>query len=108
MTVESFIKVARLEDIPADAPLQVETPEGDKLALVQVEGVVYAMQDRCSHRDFPLSSGRLDDGQIECAWHGARFDVATGRALCLPAIRPVRVYEVKVEAGDVYVALEMD
>ena len=104
-SVEGFVKLARVEDIPENEPLGVESLEGDKLCLFKIDGEVYCLQDRCSHRDFPLSNGHLDYDQIECAWHGARFDVKTGRALCLPAIRAVRVYEVKVENGDVYVAL---
>jgi 3-phenylpropionate/trans-cinnamate dioxygenase ferredoxin subunit len=101
--VDEFVKVARIEDIPADEPLGVETIDGEKIVLVKVEDEVYAFQDRCSHRDFPLSSGRLDGDQIECAWHGARFDVTTGKALSLPAIKAIRTYEVKVVNGDVYV-----
>jgi 3-phenylpropionate/trans-cinnamate dioxygenase ferredoxin subunit len=104
--VDGFVKVARVEDIPADAPLGVETLDGEKICLVSVEGEVYAFQDRCSHRDFPLSNGHLDGDQIECAWHGARFDVRTGRPLCLPAIKPVRMFEVRVDDGDVFVAVD--
>ena len=103
--VDEFVKVARLEEIPEGEPIGLETDEGERICIVRVEDTLYAFQDRCSHRDFPLSSGRYGDGQIECAWHGARFDVASGKPLCLPAIRPIRTYEVKVEDGDVYVAV---
>lgn len=102
--MDGFVKLARLEDLREGEPLAVETEDGEKVCLVRVdEETIYAFQDRCSHRDFPLSSGRVEDGQIECAWHGARFDMESGRALCLPAIRPVRTYEVRIEDGAVYV-----
>ena len=104
--VDGYVKVARVEDIPVDAPLGVETLDGEKICLVLVDDQVYAFQDRCSHRDFPLSSGHLDGDQIECAWHGARFDVTSGRPLCLPAIKAVPVYEVRVDEGDVYVLVD--
>lgn len=102
---DGFVKVARVEDIPLDGPLGVETLDGEKICLVALDDQVYAFQDRCSHRDFPLSNGHLDGDQIECAWHGARFDVATGRPLCLPAIKAVPVYDVRIEDGDVYVSV---
>ena len=104
--VDEYVKVARIEDIPADEPLGVETLDGDRIVLVKVEDQVYAFQDRCSHRDFPLSTGRIEDHQIECAWHGARFDVTTGKALSLPAIKSIRVYDVKVMNGDVYIDID--
>ena len=102
---DEFVRVASLAELKAGEPLGVETPDGEKLCLFLIEGEVYALQDRCSHRDFPLSNGRLDDGQIECAWHGARFDVRSGRALSLPAIRSVRTYEVRIDNDEIYVAI---
>ena len=66
---------------------------------------MYALKDNCSHKDFPLSAGELDDGQLECAWHGARFDVESGKALRIPAVKPVKTYEVAIEDGDVWVKL---
>jgi nitrite reductase/ring-hydroxylating ferredoxin subunit len=78
---------------------------GEDICLANVDGEVYAFKDNCSHKDFPLSSGALEDDVIECAWHGARFDVKTGRALALPAIKPIRTYEVRVEGGRIMVAV---
>lgn len=101
---ETFVRVAALEDIPPGQLLSVEV-EGARICLANTEGEVYAIQDNCSHRDFPLSTGDLEGHEVECSWHGARFDVRTGRALCLPAIRPVKTYEVKVESGEIYVAV---
>ena len=72
----------------------------------ELDGDVYALQDRCSHQDFPLSDGELEGTKLECIYHGAKFDVASGRAVALPAIRPVKTYPVKVEGTDVLVELE--
>lgn len=99
-----FIRVAALADVPPGELLAVEV-EGVKICLANVEGEIYAIQDNCTHRDFPLSNGTLEDTQIECSWHGARFDLQTGRALCLPAIKPAKTYEVKVDAGEIYLAV---
>ena len=81
---------------------------GERIVLVSTgEGAYYALKDRCSHADFPLSDGEmLDDHRLECQYHGAKFDVRTGRALALPAIRPVKTYEVKVEGDDILVNVE--
>lgn len=99
-----YVKVAALADVPPGKLLAVEL-NGARVCLANVEGEVYAFQDNCTHRDFPLSAGELDDHVVECAWHGAKFDVCTGRALALPAIKPVRTYEVKVEDGQILVAV---
>jgi 3-phenylpropionate/trans-cinnamate dioxygenase ferredoxin subunit len=104
VAVAEFVRVAALEEVTPGQLLSVEVGE-DKICLANVEGEIYAVQDNCSHKDFPLSNGTLEDNQIECSWHGARFDLESGRALCLPAIRPVKTYEVKVDAGEIYLAL---
>jgi 3-phenylpropionate/trans-cinnamate dioxygenase ferredoxin subunit len=77
----------------------------ERIALVNVEGDFYALLDRCSHQDYPLSDGELDGTRLECIYHGAQFDVCTGRALRLPAIRPVKTFPVEVRDGAVFVAV---
>jgi 3-phenylpropionate/trans-cinnamate dioxygenase ferredoxin component len=102
---DRFIRVASVAELPPNSLTAVEV-SGVRVCLVRVDGEVHAFRDNCSHRDFPLSAGTLEDGTIECAWHGARFDVATGRAVRLPAIKPVRKYDVKVENGEIFVAVD--
>jgi 3-phenylpropionate/trans-cinnamate dioxygenase ferredoxin component len=99
-----FVRVAGEADLPPNTLLQVEVGEV-KVCLANADGTIYAFKDNCSHRDFPLSAGAIDDGKVECAWHGARFDMASGRATQLPAIKPIRTYEVRVEGGDILIAL---
>lgn len=84
----------------------VETLDGEQIVLVMIDDEIYAFKDQCSHKEFPLSNGVLEGDQVECSWHGARFDVRTGRALCLPAIKPIKTYEVRVENGDIYIGIE--
>jgi 3-phenylpropionate/trans-cinnamate dioxygenase ferredoxin component len=102
-----YVRVAAAGDLPERGVLAVEA-EGEKIVLVTTgDGSVYALRDRCSHADFPLSDGEVLDGnRIECQYHGAKFDLATGRAVALPAIRPVRTYEVQLDGGAVLVNLE--
>ncbi len=81
---------------------------GRELCLIRCGQQVYALLDRCSHQDFPLSEGEVDDRAIECALHGSRFDLATGAALGPPAVDPVPVFPVRVHMGEVYVGLPGD
>ena len=80
---------------------------GQKLAVVHVDGEVYAVADNCSHRDFPLSEGEVDGEActLTCEWHGAAFDLRTGAPTCAPATRPVPVYATRVEDGQVMVEM---
>ena len=79
--------------------------DGDTaIAVFNVDGALYALEDRCSHEDFELSAGAFDEAtaSIECVLHGARFDVRDGSALCAPAYEPVAKFPVRVEDGIVY------
>ncbi|HSJ13061.1 MAG TPA: non-heme iron oxygenase ferredoxin subunit [Longimicrobiales bacterium] len=100
-----YRRVASESDLPPNTLLSVELDEEVRVCLAHADGQVYAFRDNCTHKDFPLSAGELDDGQVECAWHGARFDMATGRAVRLPAIKPLRTYEVKIANGEIYIAV---
>ena len=76
------------------------------MVLANVDGDIYALEDRCSHQDYPLSAGELEDDELECPFHGARFDVRTGRAIQLPAITPVKSFQVEVRDGEVFIRLD--
>ena len=79
---------------------------GHSLVLANVDGEVYALDDRCSHQEFPLSDGELDGASLECIYHGATFDVCSGRATGMPAIAPVKTYEVEVRDQEIYVQID--
>jgi len=79
--------------------------DGDtSILVVNLDGDLYALEDRCSHEDFELSAGAVDAaaGSIECVLHGARFDLRDGRALCAPAYEPVAKFPVRVADGGVW------
>lgn len=69
------------------------------------DGKVYAIEDRCTHDNGPLSEGEFHGCQVECPRHGARFDLRTGEALCLPAVGSVEVYNVEIRDDEIYVSL---
>ncbi|GIW14124.1 MAG: benzene 1,2-dioxygenase [Tepidiforma sp.] len=72
---------------------------GRRIAVCNTGDGLYAIDDLCTHDGGPLDQGRLNGKEIECPRHGARFDVTTGRALCLPAVRPVKTYPTRVVDG---------
>lgn len=80
--------------------------DGREIVLCRVEGKICALAGICTHEDLPLEGGTVEDGVLTCPWHGAQYDVRTGRVLALPAIRPVEVFPVRVDDdGRVHVEL---
>jgi metal-sulfur cluster biosynthetic enzyme/nitrite reductase/ring-hydroxylating ferredoxin subunit len=99
-----FIRVADVSEVSDPGKLLVEV-EGEVVALFHVEGRFYAIDDVCTHDGGPLVDGELVGYKIACPRHGAKFDIRTGAALSMPAVRPTRAHAVKVDAGGVWVAL---
>ncbi len=95
----AFVAVASLADVPPGTLLGVTLPDGTPVCLANVGGTVRAVRDCCTHQAFTLSSGDLVGDEIECAWHGARFDAATGAVRRGPACDAVATYAVRV-VGD--------
>ena len=78
----------------------------DGVCLVRFGSSFYALADRCTHQDESLTDvGMLDDGELECCAHGARFDPATGAATALPATEPLATAQVRVRAGRIEIGL---
>jgi 3-phenylpropionate/trans-cinnamate dioxygenase ferredoxin subunit len=100
--VSEFATVAKLDEIPENGLRAVRA--GDRnIVLIRRDGRVYALEDRCSHEEFPLSAGEVTGDQITCALHGARFDLDTGAPKALPAVLPVTTFECRVEGDEVQV-----
>jgi nitrite reductase/ring-hydroxylating ferredoxin subunit len=77
--------------------------DGHPIALFKLEGMIYALDDICSHEFSRLSEGEVWDGEVYCPKHGSRFNIKSGVVKGLPAIKSVRSYPVKVEKGEVFV-----
>jgi 3-phenylpropionate/trans-cinnamate dioxygenase ferredoxin subunit len=97
-----FVTVATTADIPA-GQVRVFSVDGFDVAVANVDGAFYAIDDVCTHDGGPLGEGTLFGDQVECPRHGARFDVKTGAVRALPAVLPVRTYEVRLEGDEVQV-----
>ncbi len=99
-----FVKVASLADLPPGGKLLI-TVKGRPIALFNINGTVYAVEDVCTHDGGPLVEGDLDGYEVECPRHGARFDVRTGQATRMPAFEPIETYPVKIEGEDILIAV---
>ena len=94
-------QVAGIDDLRPGDCVRFELPNGDELAVYNVNGEFYATDNSCPHRGAPLSEGIMCGHIIECGLHGWQFDVRSGECLTVP--EKIRVYEVRVEDGLVVV-----
>lgn len=101
------VALLKAEELPPGSLKTVVLDGGKKVALANIDGAIYAFEDRCSHDDGELASGKIVDGcLIECPRHGARFELKTGRACRMPAVCPIEVYTVEVKNGQIWVQAE--
>ena len=102
--MDDFEPLARIDQLPDGATLAVTNSRGERICLVNDGNQIRAVQGLCAHQEFPLVEGTVLPGaRIECAWHGAQFDLRTGRAMHPPAESSIAVYEVAVRDGVVLV-----
>ena len=97
-----WVKVGKPADVKAGTA-EVVVAGGKRLALCNTGEGFYAIDDMCTHDGGPLDQGRLVGNRIECPRHGAQFDVTNGRAVVLPAVRPVKTYPTRLQDGDIEV-----
>jgi len=97
-----FIKALTTGELPTGKATAVEL-NGKKVAVFNVDGTFYAIDDTCTHRGGPLSEGQVDGTVVTCPWHGAEFEITNGQVLGPPAPGGVTSFEVKVEGNDVMV-----
>lgn len=95
-----FQRVASKKDLPPGKGMAVQVGT-ERVALFNVDGTFYAIGDTCTHRGGPLSDGVLDGTLVTCPWHGAEFDVCTGKNVGPPAPREVPSFKVRVQGDDI-------
>lgn len=99
-----YEEIALLHEIPEGGMLPARKRTGEPLCLFRIGGRVGAVLDRCTHADFAMSDGALRArDEIECVWHGARFNCWTGRVTKGPADEPLPVFDVRVDGERVLV-----
>ena len=98
-----FIKVATRDEVPVGGSKLVEVDDV-RIALFNLDGEFYAIEDMCTHDGGPLVEGEVVNGcQVQCPRHGARFDSRTGAAVSFPAFTATNIFEVRIEGDDVLI-----
>lgn len=100
-----FVTVAKTSEI-GPGERDIFEIEGWYIAVFNVDGTYYAIEDVCTHDDGPLAEGDLHGYEIECPRHGARFDIRTGKALSMPAVTDTNWFETRVEGDAIQVKIE--
>jgi 3-phenylpropionate/trans-cinnamate dioxygenase ferredoxin subunit len=102
--MSDFEYLADLSDLPDGMLLGVQRADGAEICLYNFRGTIGAVGNVCTHAEFLMSDGTLrNDGTVECAWHGARFECRTGRVCRGPAEDPLPVYPVRLDGTRVLV-----
>ncbi|MFI0467440.1 MULTISPECIES: bifunctional 3-phenylpropionate/cinnamic acid dioxygenase ferredoxin subunit [Saccharopolyspora] len=99
-----MFEACRVSDLPPGESVRIEAHV--PIAVFNVEGDLYAIDDTCTHQDASLAEGWVEDCRVECPLHAAAFDLRTGLPCGLPAKRPVRTYPVQVADGTIYIETE--
>jgi nitrite reductase/ring-hydroxylating ferredoxin subunit len=102
--MSGFIKVAELSDIEEGELVPVEVDD-EPICLTKANGVICAFTDNCTHIGGPLNEGDLEGDVLTCPWHGAQFNVHTGKVLRGPARQDLQTYPVQIEGEDILISL---
>lgn len=98
----AFQFLTNVSDLPPGTG-KLYNVEGHRVALFNLNGEFYAIDDICTHEEASLSDGAIDGETVECPWHGALFNIKSGAALTMPAVTPVRTYAVRIDEARVLV-----
>ncbi|MBI3099666.1 MAG: Rieske (2Fe-2S) protein [Planctomycetes bacterium] len=99
----AYVEVVRTTEVPPGTA-RVVTARGTAIALFNIDGAYFAIDNTCPHRGGPIGEGGIEKGLATCPWHGWQFDVKTGACLSVPSAG-VRSYEVRVVGEAIEVAL---
>ena len=101
-----FVKIGTTEDLETLEAGKLVEAGGQRIAIFNLGGKYYAIEDRCPHRGGPLSEGMLAEDEVICPWHGSRFNAKTGAVLTPPAQRNVKSFPVRIVGNNVEVEIE--
>ncbi len=100
--MSTLVEIARTDEI-VPGKVKMAEVEGMKIALFNLEGSYWAIDDTCPHRGGPLSEGEVEREVVTCPWHGSEFNIRTGEVLIPPARAGVKSYKVQVEGSTIMI-----
>ena len=100
--MSGWTDIGSLAELEASSRIESDV-DGYRVRVAQVNGKLYAFEDRCTHDDSPFDDAPMEDTEIICPRHGARFCLRTGEALTPPAYEPLRTYAVQITDGRILV-----
>jgi len=102
-----YVTVATADEL-GDGERLILDIDGEAIAVFNIAGLYYAIADVCSHDDGPVAEGELNEHEIICPRHGAKFDIRDGHVLTLPAIVDIPAYPVRIEGNEIQIGLPVD
>lgn len=91
-----FVKMAKLQDV-LKSQMQVFNVEGLEILIVNVEGQLFAFENRCPHMGYPLFFGSVQDDILTCGFHKAKFNIRTGKSLMPATYKSLRTFKIKIQ-----------
>ncbi|MCP4724644.1 MAG: non-heme iron oxygenase ferredoxin subunit [bacterium] len=102
---ENYTEIGQTSDIPSGT-VKIYAYEDISIAICNVNGNFYAIENVCSHDEGPIGDGKLIGKNIECPRHGAQFDVTTGEITRMPAYGPIQTFPVKIEENKILIEID--
>jgi nitrite reductase/ring-hydroxylating ferredoxin subunit len=99
----ALVKICKVGDVPEGGCFRAEVDGLPPLAVFNVDNSYFIMNDTCSHGEASLSEGEIEDGQVECPWHNAKFCIKSGAALTFPAVEAQKIYQIKLVDNDILI-----
>ena len=97
---ENYVKVANTKDIQPSHMKEVQVQD-ENVCIANIDGKYFAIGNTCTHEGGPLADGSLKGYEVECPWHGSKFDVRTGEPTKPPARQAVSKYQVKIQDNSI-------
>jgi nitrite reductase/ring-hydroxylating ferredoxin subunit len=99
----TFVKVGKIDELPSGEGKLIEVSQ-KRIALFNIGGRCYALDDMCPHRGASLSEEEVKGETVVCPWHGATFELATGEVRRFPAAAGITTYEARLEGREIAIA----